>query len=191
MLITAITPVTGSKFALLIAVAWATLFAAAGQAAVSGDFAGLIDIGRGRKMYLECRGSGSPAVVLVAGLKASAGDWNVAKPSGPTVFAAVAKFTRVCAYDRPGTPVGEKPSRSDPVPQPTAAEDAVSDLHALLSAAGVAGPYVLVGHSYGARAHHRNTWSGDSNRDGARLAEQPVIQQQQQSVQPKEDDATE
>jgi hypothetical protein len=149
MLVIAIMPVTRSKFALLIAVAWATTSAAAGQAAVSGDFAGLIDIGRGRKMYLECRGSGSPTVVLVAGLKASAGDWNIAKPSEPTVFAAVAKFTRVCAYDRPGTPVGEKPSRSDPVAQPTTAEDAVSDLHALLSAAGVAGPYVLVGHSYG------------------------------------------
>ena len=92
---------------------------------------------------------GSPTVVLVAGLKASAEDWNIAKPPEPTVFAAVAKFTRVCAYDRPGTPVGEKPSRSDPVPQPTTAGDAVADLHALLSAAGVAGPYVLVGHSYG------------------------------------------
>jgi pimeloyl-ACP methyl ester carboxylesterase len=149
MLVIAIMPVTRSKFALLIAVAWATLFAAAGQAAVSGDFAGLIDIGRGRKIYLQCRGSGSPTVVLVAGIKASAGDWNIAKPSEPTVFAAVAKFTRVCAYDRPGTPVGEKPSRSDPVAQPTTAEDAVSDLHALLSAAGVARPYVLVGHSYG------------------------------------------
>jgi len=55
----------------------------------------------------------------------------------------------VCACDRPGTPVGEKPSRSDPVPQPTTAKDAVADLHALLSAAGEAGPYVLVGHSYG------------------------------------------
>ena len=33
-------------------------------------------------MYLECRGSGSATVVLVAGLKASAGDWNVAEPSG-------------------------------------------------------------------------------------------------------------
>ncbi len=71
------------------------------------------------------------------------------RPPRPTVFAAVAKFTRVCAYDRPGTPVGDKPSRSDPVPQPTTAGDAVSDLHALLRAAGVAAPYVLVGHSYG------------------------------------------
>ncbi len=69
--------------------------------------------------------------------------------TGPTVFPEVAKFTRVCAYDRPGTPVGEKPSRSDPVPQPTTAGEAVADLHALLSAAGEAGPYVLVGHSYG------------------------------------------
>jgi pimeloyl-ACP methyl ester carboxylesterase len=69
--------------------------------------------------------------------------------SKPTVFAEVGKFSRVCACDRPRTPVGEKPSRSDPVPQPTTAKDAVADLHALLSAAGEAGPYVLVGHSCG------------------------------------------
>ena len=55
----------------------------------------------------------------------------------------------VCAYDRPGTPVGEKPSRSDPVRQPTTAQDAASDLHALLSAAKEPTPYVMVGHSYG------------------------------------------
>ena len=71
------------------------------------------------------------------------------KKSKPTVYPEVGKFTRVCACDRPGTPVGEKPSRSDSVPQPTTAKDAVADLHALLSAAGEAGPYVLVGHSYG------------------------------------------
>jgi len=94
MLVTAIMRVARSKFALHIAVACAPLPAAAGQAAVSGDFAGLIDIGRGRKMYLECRGTGSPTVALVAGLKASAGDWNIAKPSEPTVFAAVAKCLR-------------------------------------------------------------------------------------------------
>ncbi len=115
----------------------------------SRDFAGLVDIGGGRKMYLTCRGSGSPTVVLVGGLRASAEDWSVADKSAPAVFPEVSKFTRVCACDRPGTPVGEKPSRSDPVPQPTTARDAVADLHALLSAADETGPYVLVGHSYG------------------------------------------
>jgi pimeloyl-ACP methyl ester carboxylesterase len=115
----------------------------------SRDFAGLVDIGGGRKMYLTCRGSGSPTVVLVGGLRASAEDWSIADKSAPAVFPEVSKFTRVCACDRPGTPVGEKPSRSDPVPQPTTARDAAADLHALLSAAGETGPYVLVGHSYG------------------------------------------
>ena len=36
-----------------------------GHAAVSGKFAGLVDIRAGRKMYLQCRGLGSPTVVLV------------------------------------------------------------------------------------------------------------------------------
>jgi len=113
------------------------------------DFAGLVDIGGGRKMYLECRGSGSPSVILVAGLRASADDWTTTMPGKPNVFSAVAAFTRVCAYDRPGTPVGEAPSRSDKVVQPTTAADAVADLHALMVAAGIATPAVLVGHSYG------------------------------------------
>ena len=122
---------------------------AARKSTQSGDFAGLVDVGGGRKMYLKCSGRGSPTVVLVGGLRASADDWSISDKSKPTVFPEVAKFTRVCACDRPGTPVGEKPSRSDPVPQPTTAKDAVVDLHALLRAAGEAGPYVVVGHSYG------------------------------------------
>jgi pimeloyl-ACP methyl ester carboxylesterase len=127
----------------------AVVTAPAPAAAANGDFAGLIDVGGGRKIYLECRGAGSPTVVLVGGLRASAGDWSLADKSAPAVFPAVAKFTRVCAYDRPGTPVGDKSSRSDPVPQPTTAKDAVADLHALLRTADEARPYVLVGHSYG------------------------------------------
>ena len=115
----------------------------------TGNFAGLVDIGSGRNVYLKCHGRGSPTAVLVGGLRASAENWDISNKSKPTVFAEVEKFTRVCACDRPGTPVGEKPSRSDPVPQPTTAQDAVVDLHALLTAAGEAGPYVLVGHSYG------------------------------------------
>ena len=67
---------------------------------------------------------------------------------------AVAAFTRVCAYDRPGTIGADiddpaQRSRSDPVPQPRAPEDVVADLHALLAAADVPGPYVLAGHSLG------------------------------------------
>ena len=134
---------------LLIAVVSVVDSLAVAAGAETGNFAGLVDIGGGRKMYLKCSGKGSPAVVLVGGLRASADDWDISDKSKPTVFTGIAKFTRVCAYDRPGTPVGEKPSRSDPVPQPTTAKDAVADLHALLSAAGGAGPYVLVGHSYG------------------------------------------
>ena len=55
------------------------LVSAATGSAGSVDFAGLVDIGEGHKMYLECRGTGSPTVVLVAGLKGSAEDWNIAE----------------------------------------------------------------------------------------------------------------
>jgi pimeloyl-ACP methyl ester carboxylesterase len=121
----------------------------AARATPDADFAGLVDIGNGRRMYLECRGQGSPTVVLVSGLDAAADLWHRPEQPEPHVFTEVAKTTRVCAYDRPGTPYGEGlPSRSDPVPQPTVTKDATTDLHALLHAAGVRGPYVIVGHSY-------------------------------------------
>jgi pimeloyl-ACP methyl ester carboxylesterase len=117
-----------------------------------GNFAGLVDIGGGRQMYMEGSGTGSPTVVLESGLRGAADVWSMssAGEGAPTVFPGVANFTRVYAYDRPGTVVGgESPSRSDPVSQPTTAQDGVADLHALLSAAEEPGPYVLVGHSYG------------------------------------------
>ena len=101
--------------------------------AESNDFTGPVDIGGGRKMYLECRGTGFPTVVIVPGGKASADDWTVSEPGSMNVFSEVAEFTRVCAYDRPGTPVGEAPSRSDPVPMPITVADSVADLHALVA----------------------------------------------------------
>ncbi len=51
------------------------LHATAVRAGAIGDFAGLVDIGGGRKLYVECRGIGSPAVILVAGLRGSAEEW--------------------------------------------------------------------------------------------------------------------
>lgn len=122
----------------------------------NGDVAGLVDIGGGRRMYLECRGTGAPTVVLIAGYGNRGSAWSALSPDvpPPAVLPGVSGFTRVCAYDRPGT-VGEsvddpaERSRSDPVPQPRPAEDTVADLHALLQAAHVPGPYVLAAHSLG------------------------------------------
>ena len=114
----------------------------------------LVDVGAGRRMYVECAGVGAPTVVLVAGKGNRADTWSTsrAEPDNPdaAVFRRVARFTRVCAYDRPAT-VGpaEERSRSDPTPEPVTAADGVADLAALLAAADVRGPYVLVGHSYG------------------------------------------
>ncbi len=106
-------------------------------------------------MYLECRGSGSPTVVLVAGGGERGENWSAtASPDQTGVFPEVAKFSRVCVYDRPGTAT-QLPSEewevtaSTDVAQPITPADAAADLHALLQASGEAGPYVLVGHSLG------------------------------------------
>jgi pimeloyl-ACP methyl ester carboxylesterase len=129
---------------------------AKGSSGNNKDFAGLIDIGD-RKMYMECQGKGSPTVVFVSAGGDRTETWSkTLDPSKQAVLPAIGETNRVCAYDRPGTylAVGEraedfKPSRSDPAPQPTTLQDAVADLHALLSASGERGPYVLVGHSMG------------------------------------------
>jgi len=119
--------------------------------AASGQFAGLIDIGAGRKMYLECDGSGSPTVILESGYRNDADIWSAQfEPGMSTVFSQVAKFTRVCAYDRPGTFLdADHLGRSSPVPMPRTARDLVSDLHVLLEAANDPGPYVFAAHSFG------------------------------------------
>ena len=130
---------------------------AKGDSANNEDFAGLVDIDGGRQMYMECRGEGSPTVVLVSGFRGAYDDWTHVidpggepKPSGSAVFPEVGKFTRVCAYDRPGTTRFDGAiSPSTPVKQPTTAQEGAADLHALLRAAKQKGPYVLVAHSWG------------------------------------------
>ena len=122
--------------------------AAAAEASSSG---GLVDIGRGRKIYLECRGTGSPTVVLISGTRGAHDDWtdlidpknpnSALKPGEPAVFPQVSKLARVCAYDRPGTTLNDNTqTRSTPVKQPTTAQQGVADLHAVLIASREPGP---------------------------------------------------
>ena len=102
-----------------------------GNPAKNKDFSGLVDIGGGRKIYMECRGKGSPTVVLVSGLGNAADIWSVtADPKNERpVFDEVARFTRVCAYDRPGTTRFDGMlSPSTPLRQPTTAQDGVAVL---------------------------------------------------------------
>lgn len=121
------------------------------QTTMRGHVAKRVALPGGRKLYLECRGTGSPTVVLEAGAGNNGRVWSLpVSGDGRAVFPAVARFTRVCVYDRPGTIVPPaRKSRSQPVVMPRSARDIVLDLRALLKAADVPGPYVLVGHSFG------------------------------------------
>jgi pimeloyl-ACP methyl ester carboxylesterase len=83
--------------------------------------------------FLRCTGHGSPTVVFEGGLTT---DWYDLQNQ-------LSGFARVCSYDRPGGPW----SRSDPASTPRTARDFAADLHSLLQAAQVPGPYVLAGHS--------------------------------------------
>jgi hypothetical protein len=132
--------------------------ASAARAVGSHSFARLVRIPDGRKLFLACRGSGGPTAVLISGFRGAYNDWThvVPRPDAPprpsprSVLPQVARFTRVCGYDRPGTvDFGGTISPSTPVRQPTTAADDVRDLHALLASAHVPGPYVLVAHSWG------------------------------------------
>jgi pimeloyl-ACP methyl ester carboxylesterase len=95
----------------------------------------LYEVG-GHKMHLYCTGNGGPAVILEAGAGAFSLDWYLVQRD-------VEKFTTVCSYDRAGH------AWSELGPRPRTMRQAVSDLHRLLAQAGIAGPYIMVGHSMG------------------------------------------
>ena len=97
----------------------------------------LIDVG-GYQLHIQCVGTGSPTVVLDAGLSGASLDWSL-------VQTEMGRTTRVCAYDRAGM------GWSDPGPQPRSPSQIARELHTLLTNAGIPGPYVLVGHSLGGK----------------------------------------
>lgn len=90
----------------------------------------------GTKMHIDCAGQGSPTVILESGLGDTYISWRKVQPE-------IAKFSRVCSYDRAGL------GYSDPTSEPRTSKIIAQQLHELLRAAQVNPPYVLVGHSMG------------------------------------------
>lgn len=96
----------------------------------------MVDVG-GYRLHVVCAGNGSPAVVFESGIAASSLSWTRVLPD-------VATFTRACAYDRAGL------AWSDASRDPRTLERMLGELREVLANAASAGPYVLVGHSFGA-----------------------------------------
>jgi pimeloyl-ACP methyl ester carboxylesterase len=87
-------------------------------------------------MHIHCSGQGTPTVILDSGLGDSYISWVKVQPQ-------IAKFAQVCSYDRAGL------GYSDPSPHSRTSKAMADELHTLLHNAGIAPPYVLVGHSMG------------------------------------------
>jgi pimeloyl-ACP methyl ester carboxylesterase len=109
------------------------IIAAGGDARAYPPPGQMVDVG-GYRLHLLCVGTGSPTVVLDAGLGGTSLDWSL-------VQTEIGLTTRVCAYDRAGL------GWSDNSPQPRTPSELARELHTLLANAGIEGPYVLVGHS--------------------------------------------
>ncbi|MDP9172127.1 MAG: alpha/beta hydrolase [Acidobacteriota bacterium] len=90
----------------------------------------------GGQLHVHVQGQGGPVVVLEAGIAASSLSWALVQP-------AVAAFTTVLSYDRAGF------GWSDKAACRSTAGEAAEDLALLLENAGLAPPFVLVGHSFG------------------------------------------
>jgi len=95
----------------------------------------LVEIG-GYRLHLYCSGQGGPTVILDYGRVGSYLDWYYVQPQ-------VARFARVCSYDRGGY------GWSEPSPKPRLPSVMAEELHALLARTGEKPPFVLVGHSFG------------------------------------------
>lgn len=104
--------------------------------AVHGDYSSQIETGGGKR-FLHCVGEGSPTVLLESDTSGmTTGDWR-------DVQRQIARFTRVCSYDRAN--VGQ----SSVVAGPRTIQQMANDLATLLHDARVPGPYVLASFGFG------------------------------------------
>ncbi|MFQ5571345.1 MAG: alpha/beta fold hydrolase, partial [Rhodothermales bacterium] len=100
----------------------------------------LVDVGSHR-IHIFCLGEGLSTVVIDTG-------WGDASANWHSLQTRIARDTRVCVYDRAGY------GWSEPGPEPRSSRQVVHELKRLLEAAGLEGPYVLVGHSLGGLNMH-------------------------------------
>jgi pimeloyl-ACP methyl ester carboxylesterase len=97
----------------------------------------LVDIGS-RMLHIDCRGEGTPIVILESGLD------TFGSLSWSAVHDKLAKTTRTCAYDRAGI------MWSDPRPHTKNLMHAIAnDLNKALVISNEEPPYIMVGHSFG------------------------------------------
>ena len=88
------------------------------------------------RLFVECRGSGSPTIVFSNGAGSNHHEWD-------PIFGTLAERTRACRYDLPNTGLSEAIDRVR-----TVADD-VGDLHRLADAGILAAPFVFVAFSAG------------------------------------------
>jgi pimeloyl-ACP methyl ester carboxylesterase len=127
----------------------------------------LLDVG-GYRLHLNCTGENAPTVVLDYGLEGSYLDWYKVQPE-------IARFARVCSYDRAGY------GWSDTSPRPRVPSVMADELYRLLQAAGEKPPYILAAHSYGSVVgqtfafRYPNETAGLVLIDGVHLRESPLF----------------
>jgi len=128
----------------------------------------MVDVG-GLRLKLNCTGTGSPTVVLESGFGDVLPEWE-------SVQQGIAKFARVCSYDRAGY------GGSDPGPMPRTSAQIARELHSLLQNAGEKPPFVLVGHSFG--GYHVRVFSGFYPNEVEGLVLVDAVQEDQYKVLP-------
>lgn len=95
----------------------------------------LIDVG-GHRLHVVCSGAGTPHMILEAGIAASSLSWGAVQP-------LIARFGRVCTYDRAGL------AWSDVASCPRTFERIVDEFATVLAQVSGAERCILVGHSFG------------------------------------------
>jgi len=136
----------------------------------------------GGELHLLCTGAGAPTVVLDHDIASNSAEWALIQPR-------IAEITRVCAYDRAGF------GWSRMADGPRDAGQSAADLAALLAASGETGPYLMVGHGYGAfvsrlfAAAHPDDVAGLVLLDPARPYDHPLVPVEMNARWKEEDDA--